>query len=75
MSGEQPAKVMSATTGLHPDDARWKLLSQPDQGLPSHLTPHDNRAGRVEADHAAHGLAKIDPENRDCRQSHSPSSS
>jgi hypothetical protein len=55
---------MGATTGLHPDDARRKLRSQPDQGLPSHPTPHDNRAGRVEADHAAHVLAEIDAKDR-----------
>jgi transposase len=45
MSGEQPAKVMGAAAGLHSDDARRKLLRQPNQGLSSYLTPHHDRAG------------------------------
>src|SRR6516225_723858 len=64
MSGEQPAKVMSAAAGLHSDDARRKLLRQPNQGLSSYFTPHHDRAGCVQPDDAADVLAEIDAKDR-----------
>jgi hypothetical protein len=64
MSGEQPAKVMRAAAGLHSDDARRKLLRQPNQGLSSCLTPHHDRAGCVKPDDAADVLAEIDAKDR-----------
>jgi hypothetical protein len=73
VAGEDTAKVMGAAARLHPDNTGRQLLRQPDQRLASHPAPHDNRAGRVEPDHAADVLAKINTENKDIR--HSPSSS
>ena len=64
MSGEQPAKVVSAAAGLHSDDARRKLLRQPNQGLSSYLTPHHDRTGCVQPDDAADVLAEIDAKDR-----------
>ena len=68
MDGEHAAEMMSPAAGLHPDNTRRKLLRQSDQRLPSNLTPHHDRTGPVEPDHAADFLAKIDAKNRDCRQ-------
>ena len=70
MSGEHTTEMVGAAAGLHPDHALGKLLRQSDQRLTSHLTPHHDRTGPVEPDHAANVLAKIDAKNRDCRQSH-----
>jgi hypothetical protein len=61
MSGEQ---VMSTAAGLHSDDGRRKLLRQPNQGLSSHLTPRDDRAGRIEANDTTHVLGKTDVHDR-----------
>ena len=60
MSGEDATEMTAAAAGLHPDNARRKLLRQSNQRLPSHLTPHNDRAGRIEADDAADVLAEID---------------
>ena len=63
VSREHAAEMMGAAAGLHPDNARSKLLRQSDQRLAPHLSPHDDRAGRVEPDHAADILAQIDAKN------------
>jgi hypothetical protein len=55
---------MSAAAGLHSDDARRKLLRQPNQGLSSYFTPHHDRAGCVQPDDAADVLAEIDAKDR-----------
>ena len=72
VSGEHAAKMMGAAAGLHPDNARRKLLRQSNQRLPSHLTPHNHRAGRIQTDDAADVLAKVDAKDRNI---HTPSSS
>jgi len=64
-SGEYPSEMMGAAAGLHPDDARTKLLRQPDQSLAPHLAPHHNRPRRIQPDDAANILAKVDPKHRD----------
>jgi hypothetical protein len=68
--GEHPAEVMGAATCLHSHNARRQLLRQPDHCLASHLATHDDRAGRIQPNHAADVLAKIDAQNRNRRQSH-----
>ena len=72
VSGEHAAEMMSAAAGLHPDNARRKLLRQSNQRLASHLAPHHDRAGRVQPDHAADVLAEVDAKDRNI---HSHSSS
>ena len=67
--GENAAEMMGAAASLHADNALRKLLRHPNQRLASHLTPHHDRAGRIEANHAAEVLTKIDAKNRDCCQS------
>ena len=64
MSGEHAANMMGPAAGLHPDNAGRKLLRQSNQRLAPHLTPHNDRAGRIEPDHAAEVLAKIDAKDR-----------
>ncbi len=63
VSCEHPTEVMGAAAGLHPDNARRKLLRQCDQCLAPHLSSHDDRAGRVEPHHAADILAQINAKN------------
>jgi hypothetical protein len=75
MSGEHTTEMVGAAAGLHPDHALGKLLRQSDQRLTSHLTPHHDRTGPVEPDHAVDVLAKIDAKNRDCVKAISNSSS
>ena len=65
VSGEHAAEMMGAAAGLHPDNARRKLLRQRDQRLASHPAPHHNRAGRVKPNHAADVLAEVDAKHRD----------
>ena len=60
VSGENAAKMMSAAAGLHSDNASRQLLRKSYQRFASHLAPHDDGAGRVEPNHAAHILAEID---------------
>ena len=48
MGGEHAAEMMSPAAGLHPDNARRKLLRQSNQRLPPHLATHHNRAGRIQ---------------------------
>ena len=64
--------MMGTAAGLHSDNARRELLRQSNQRLPSHLTPHNDRTGRIQPDNAAHVLAKADAKDRDI---HSYSSS
>jgi hypothetical protein len=61
VSGEHATKMMSAAASLPPDDAWSKLLRQSNQRLPSHLTPHDDRTGPIQPDHAAHVLPRSTP--------------
>ena len=68
-SGEYPSEMMGAPAGLHPDDARTKLLGQPDQRLAPHFAPHHDHAGRIQPDDAANILAKVDPKHRDIHPS------
>ena len=65
MGGEHAAEMMSPAAGLHPDNARRKLLRQSNQRLPPHLATHHNRAGRIQPNHAAHVLAEVDAKHRD----------
>ena len=64
MSGEHATEMMGAAAGLHPDNAWSKLLRQSNQRLPSYLTPHHDRTGRIQPDHAADVLAEIDAKDR-----------
>ena len=48
---------MSPAAGLHPDNARRKLLRQSNQRLVPYLATHHNRAGRIQPNHAANVLA------------------
>ena len=59
---EHASQMMGAAAGLHPDDARRKLLRQSNQCLAPHPTPHHDRAGRVEPNDAADVLAEVDPQ-------------
>jgi hypothetical protein len=61
---QYPANMMGAAAGFHANNARRKLLRQSNQRLPSHLTPHNDRAGRIQPNHAADVLAKIDAKDR-----------
>ena len=72
VSGEHATQMMGAAAGLHPDNARSKLLRQSNQRLSSYLTPHNHRAGRIQTDDAADVLAKVDAKDRNI---HTPSSS
>ena len=69
MGGEHPAEMMSPATGLHPDNARRKLLRQSNQCLPPYLATHDNRAGRIQPNHAADVLVEVDAKHRDIHPS------
>ena len=61
---EQATQMMGPAAGLHPDNARRKLLRQSNQCLPSYLATHYNRAGRIQPNHAAHVLAEVDAKDR-----------
>ena len=65
VGGEHAAEMMSPATGLHPDNARRKLLRQSNQRLPPHLATHHNRAGRIQPNHAADVLAEVDAKHKD----------
>src|SRR5271165_7105892 len=65
VGGEHAAEMMSPAAGLHPDNARRKLLRQSNQRLPPYLATHHNRAGRIQPNHAADVLAEVDAEHRD----------
>jgi hypothetical protein len=60
VSGEHTAEMIGAAAGLHRHDARSELPRQSDQCLPSDLTPHYDRARRVEPNDAADVLAEVD---------------
>jgi hypothetical protein len=64
VSGEDATEMMGAAAGLHPDNARRKLLRQSNQRFPSHLTPHHDRARRIQPNHAAGVLAEVDAKDR-----------
>src|ERR1700741_4182060 len=57
--------MMSPAAGLHPENARRKLLRQSNQRLPPYLATHHNRAGRIQPNHTADVLAEIDAKHRD----------
>src|SRR5277367_5253952 len=65
VSGEHATEMMSAAAGLHPDNARRKLLRQSNQRLPPYLATHNDRAGRIQPNHAADVLAEVDAKHRD----------
>ena len=65
MGGEHAAEMMSPAAGLHPDNARRKLLRQSNQRLPPHFATHHNCAGRIQPNHAADVLAEVDAKHRD----------
>jgi hypothetical protein len=68
-SGEQPPKMMGATTGLHPDNARRQFAHTIYQQVSPGSSAHHNGAVLVEANKAADILAEVDSKN--CN-SHNP---
>ena len=63
--GKHATQMMGAAAGLHPDNARRKLLRQSNQRLPPYLATHNNRPGRIQPNHAADVLAEVDAKHRD----------
>ena len=63
-SCEQSSKVMGAATSLHADDANRQFGDQIDERISPNPTTQDHSAGRVQTDHTAHVLSKIDA--KDC---------
>ena len=63
--GKHATQMMGAVAGLHPDNARRKLLRQSNQRLPPCLATHNNRPGRIQPNHAADVLAEVDAKHRD----------
>src|ERR1700733_8570920 len=62
---EQATQMMGPAAGLHPDNARRKLLRQSNQRLSPYLATHNDRAGRMQPNHAADVLAEVHAKHRD----------
>src|ERR1700733_10215741 len=62
---EQPPQRMGPAAGLHPDNERKKLLRQSNQRLSPYLATHNDRAGRMQPNHAADVLAEVHAKHRD----------
>ena len=63
MSDENPAKMMSATAGLHRDNARCQAFGESGDARWPHASPLDNASLAVEANEAAGVFAEINSEN------------